>query len=455
MNESESLAQRIALCLPAATFEMDTFCRLVGIEASREIVSAAVEPGVQSRMLINPDFVQRYCQRDEHLFLLVMHEIWHILLGHSRLFPQATLIDNIAFDALINAGLTLQFPAAEYRGFFESINPADKFPNLLLRPPLGWPDNPLYPPDSPRGTCQIMERLYSPATEGGNYAEPLYEEIRDLLRSSSRSIRKPVILLGSHEDQKVAEVMKDPLVKEAVRRVVETWPPPPIPIKGRSSSNRLDSWNQIIGSSSRESQREFARLLRHCLSPRRGSHNLRQWQELEVMSGLGVLPQTRDRLHIARKELGAGELLWQQSLPIKTRINQAARAYVYFDVSGSMVNLLPHLIHLVLPYAARGEIQLYQFSGIVEPLHFADLQSGNLVSSRGTDINCVLEHIFDNQIRTAIILTDGCTGIPRDDYVQMLKLKHIQLHAVLPHESNWREDLVGIAASLTVLPSLD
>ena len=121
LMNSKELSNRIANCLPAGTFELEIFCQLVGIEASREVESAAVQGSLQPRMLINPDFIEKYCRRDEHLFLLVMHELWHILLGHTRLFPRATLIDNIAFDAVINAGLTLQFPEAEYRGFLEEI----------------------------------------------------------------------------------------------------------------------------------------------------------------------------------------------------------------------------------------------------------------------------------------------------------------------------------------------
>ena len=166
MNESEKLAERIALCLPGATFEMEALCQLIGISASREIESAAVAGGERPKMLINLDFVARFCSRDEHLFLLVMHELWHILLAHTRLFPRANLIDNIAFDAVINAGLSIQFPEAEYRGFFEAINLPDVFPNLLLRPPVGWPDQPIYPPDNPLGTRGILERLISRIRKG-------------------------------------------------------------------------------------------------------------------------------------------------------------------------------------------------------------------------------------------------------------------------------------------------
>src|SRR6185295_572630 len=41
-RESEALAQRLVSCLPAASFELETLCRLAGISASREVETAAV-----------------------------------------------------------------------------------------------------------------------------------------------------------------------------------------------------------------------------------------------------------------------------------------------------------------------------------------------------------------------------------------------------------------------------
>src|SRR5437870_1276693 len=127
-RDSEILAERLVSCLPAASFELETLCRLAGISASREVETAAVTCEGRSRLLINPDFVAAHCRRDEHLFLLVMHELWHVILAHTRLWPRPTPNHNIAFDAVINAGLARQHPAPEYRGFFEALNPPDAFP---------------------------------------------------------------------------------------------------------------------------------------------------------------------------------------------------------------------------------------------------------------------------------------------------------------------------------------
>src|SRR5438105_3374123 len=214
-RDSEILAERLVSCLPAASFELETLCRLAGIAASREVETAAVTCEGRSRLLINPDFVAAHCQRDEHLFLLVMHELWHVILAHTRLWPRPTPNHNIAFDAVINAGLARQHPEPEYRGFFETLNPANAFPALLLRPPVGWPSAPLYPRASvPQGTNGLMRRLYPPPGVT-TVAEPLYEELLAVLERSHHDTTgrgtgggggrtgraAPPVLIGDHRDR--------------------------------------------------------------------------------------------------------------------------------------------------------------------------------------------------------------------------------------------------------------
>src|SRR6266550_375739 len=129
----QDLAERLARALPAASYELETLCRVAGIEWSRTIPTAAVTCDDRTRLLVNPDFVAQHCPLDEHLFLLVMHELWHVLLAHTRLYARPTPAHNIAFDAIINAGLARQHPTPEYLVFFEQFNSADEFPALLLR----------------------------------------------------------------------------------------------------------------------------------------------------------------------------------------------------------------------------------------------------------------------------------------------------------------------------------
>ncbi len=101
--------------------------------------TAAVSCERRPVLRINPDFVSARCRTDEHLFMLVMHELYHVLLGHTRLFPRATPAHNLAFDAVINSLLVLQHPARAYTSFFLEIYGGQTGALRLLAPPEGAP----------------------------------------------------------------------------------------------------------------------------------------------------------------------------------------------------------------------------------------------------------------------------------------------------------------------------
>jgi hypothetical protein len=43
-----------------------------------------------------------------------MHELHHVLLGHTKLFQRLSTADNIVFDAVINSLLCRMFPQPAY-----------------------------------------------------------------------------------------------------------------------------------------------------------------------------------------------------------------------------------------------------------------------------------------------------------------------------------------------------
>ncbi len=89
-------------------------------------------------MLVNPEFVAAHCRSDEHLSMLVLHELYHVLLGHTRLYPRVTSAQNWAFDCIINAQLCRLFPQPRFTSFFAQFVAGDGGPGDLLAPPRGW-----------------------------------------------------------------------------------------------------------------------------------------------------------------------------------------------------------------------------------------------------------------------------------------------------------------------------
>jgi hypothetical protein len=450
--ETSRIIRRLLASLPAASFEMEAFSRLAGIVASRRIPTAAVECTSRPRLLINPDFVAKYCARDEHLFLLVMHELWHILLAHTSLYSRVTKAHNIAFDAIINSTLSRLFSTAPYQGFFDVLNPADQFPHMLLRPPEGWPDKPLYRDDvGPVGTARVMRQLYPPG--GNNLVHPHYSEILALIRQDmkDRGIPENVILLGDHDGKPDYDA---PFLGDMMNEMLERWP-----------SHVLDYLPNQTGSPWRINRQPtvqlvrqtFASILRRVCDAANQQQYLRQRTPLPTPGGRGVLPNAADRLRPARRQLGIESLLWEQATPRNTRTMMPhAASFIYLDVSGSMGSMLPYLVDLLLPFMARGQAQVYQFSTCVAPLSLHDLKQNQLHTSGGTAIRCVTEHLMEHlrRVRRVLILTDGFTGHPAPDHLQRLQEAQTRVHVVLPAESHNQRDLSALAASMTILPPL-
>lgn len=460
--ESHALVERLLNCVQAATFEMETLCRLAGIRATRDVPTAAVEVGFRSRMLINPDFVKKYCVRDEHFFLLVMHELYHIILAHTQLYPRPTLAHNIAFDAIINAGLMRQFIRPEYRGFFEALYKPDEFPGNLLRPPEGWPYSPQYPQiDDPPGATEMIMRLYPPAPFG-RWQPPLYEDILNLLKKhiQEKIARGEVIpvpfMLGDHDDDNSdGKAIEDEFFGDVVRRVAEKWPPAPFMSRQRGSGDNMNEYLTGVGNPADEARRVFTVILQRALTNRDGNQLRRARTPITGITGMGVMPNARDRFAPARTKLKVQGLLWYQPGIVRARsIAVKSRAHVYLDVSGSMNSLLPHLLGLMIPYVKRGDASVFQFSTKVESMKLDELKAGKIRSTQGTDIACVMKHILetDPAVHRVLILTDGYTGAPHPETIRQLKERHIQVYVVLPTGNTNRDDLKAIAKSMTVLP---
>ncbi len=457
-REAAHITRRLIGCLPASQFEMQTLTRLAGVIATRDVPTASVECKRRPRMLINPDFVRENCERDEHLFLLVMHELWHVLLAHTRMYPFSTPAHNIAFDAIINAGLMSKFSTPEYMGFFDKLYKADEFPFCLLRPPEGWPWNPVYPDVGPPGTQQIMERLYPRNNFRPFFGQkPLYEEILRLLMNSGMDLQMvPVMLLGNHDDQPRnpdGSPVNDPFMKDALKDMMKKWSP--IRIDGRGYGGDMSEWQVEIGPDYSNARRTFSDVLKKVLGKQRGRDYRRAPMPIRTTGGSGVMPNPRDRMKNARRKLGVDSLLYSQPTNVKARVpERPALAHVYLDVSGSMADLLPHMLSLLVPYAMKRQAAIYQFSTEVTSLSTGDLRTGKMTTTGGTNINCVLEHIIEHEekVQKAIILTDGEVGAPQNQLAAQFDSMQIVMHAVLPSGCRMHYRSAPLMRSIVELP---
>jgi hypothetical protein len=478
---ARAIRLRILNVLPAATYQMEKFLQLSDVVIDDRSETAAVEVGPQPRLHLNAAFVARHCRKDEHLLMLIMHELYHIILGHTRLFPRLTKAHNIVFDAIINAMLCRQFREPQYVSFFEQVNRSRKFPARLLRPPSGWLKGRMrIVPSASAAERKVMNLLYASPALSATYHE-VFELLKEDLESQSMaapdgagapgpSKKEPgdePVLLGDHSGAKgegaLDEVAsKDGVVKEVLRGMTRDWPP-----EARENLQRgagVDPLKLLLPKP-RSPRTEFLVALKRLLSKvgvlRPGAGAAYAWKRLSSAQEFSsVLPNWRDRHAFSREALnGDAPLDYKDEVhrprPRWTPQNQS---HVYIDVSGSMAECLPWLVAALDSLQRRGVCRLFAFSTVVDPVRKGALAEGRVRTTLGTNIACVFEHLLGlppgNTPRRAVILTDGYTGTPAEEMAQGVKKRGCELHVGLVGPIADEETLSPYAKVMERLPKL-
>jgi hypothetical protein len=464
-TNAPALGQRILNVLPAATYQMDRFLQLVDVVVSDRSETACVEVGPQPKLHVNAQFVDKYCQRDEHLLMLVLHELYHVILGHTTLFPRLTPAQNIVFDAVINALLCHQFREPQYLGFFRRINSWSHFPGRLLRPPPGWPAKPKsLPPAASKQERVVVELLY-----GAKPETVTYQEILALLEGKLTEEQDgPFVLLGDHsgpckDSTADGGAVTDELFKEILQRVTADWPEQ----SGLGPQNGAGgSLADFLMPKAKSPRAEFVVALKRLLSRAGVLHPLARtaygWKDRPTMQEyVSVLPNWRDR-HAYSKELlfGAAPLLYRsERLSRRRQWTPQDISHVYFDVSGSMHDAIPWLVGAMEPLHRKGLCELFVFSTVVDTVKRGKLTIGRLENTGGTDINCVLKHVLEfpakKTPRKIVVLTDGYTGVPNPKLIKGMESRKVQLYVGLTATGAWSEVyLKPYAIHIERLPNL-
>ncbi len=404
-----ALAERILDAFPSGQYGLAALLRLLEIVETNEVPSAAVEVALQPRMKINPDFAAKHAETPEKLLMLVMHELHHVLLGHTKLFKRVTLADNIVFDAVINALLCSMFPQPEYIGFFTGQNSDEHFPGCLLRRRRldsrqesgtpGWTPR-REPPHKWAYTA-----LYSET--GADYYD-LFEALRTELKVTDRA----PALVGNHEGLAV-DLEPCPGLFEAVREIVERWPQPPNPIAGRSLSEILREEQHLPKRIA--SNRQILRSLIRKVARAGIGTNDSGWTDCETYTPVIGF----DRRSLVMTALGRPPLLYRHMTIGRGRAGLEP-VHIYLDVSGSIGDLKGALYGAVLDCRELVKPPIHLFSTKINEISFKELQQGICKTTGGTDIGCVAAHIAKHRVRRAVLLTDGFVGRARGSHEQAL-----------------------------------
>lgn len=517
-TDASAIRTRLFNVVPAASFQLERMLSLVDVVLTDAVSSAAVECSRTPRMLLNPQFLERYCQSDGHLLMLVLHELQHVILGHTRLFPRATWANNLAFDAVINAMLCRQFPSEA--DFFRNTNGWDTFPARLLRPAPGWPHEPQpLPADASDGERRVHALLYGnrqqqvtyhevfkllvtelkqrdahadldaagqtgPGSSGGSQQGPVDSEGGDKGAGDSggggksngggdgggnisgQSGNGEVVLLGDHggtrgEGQFDEAAVRDETFQAVLRRIVEGWPPPDQRLAGRDTGRDQPGWTlDATATPEATLRRAVKRLLaRAGVTAGTARGRRRRMNETTPTVVHTVVPQGRDRrAHAWHRLYGSAPVLWRGSTATVRRLNRPNPVpHVYLDVSGSMHAALPPLAAVLRKPVRDDALRLFVFSTVVDEARPGDLSGQRFENTGGTDIRCVLTHLAAMPARERprrVVLLT-------DGYVGsvdpgVLELLHVSLY--VGHYPIFGpqslNDLKGVATFVEVLPVL-
>jgi hypothetical protein len=433
------LTEIILDAFPSGSYALAGLLRLMDIVETDRVPTAAVECRVQPRMLINPVFVQEHAQTPEKLMMLVMHELHHVLLGHTTLFPRNTRVQNFVFDAVINGIVCRMFSRAEYTAFFSDYYSAERFPECLLRPPPRWPaasskDSINYLPalagmDKAQSSriIEVHAALYSDC--GASYAE-VFNLLPKLLlqrgKTGSENHNEAqeidiagIPLLGEHSEQTIADGQLEqhsPLLFDIVRELVEQWPQPPDPIKGRSLADILKTTQ--VKPAKVPSNRGILRALIRQVAGQRGSGHIRQMREVQT-PGTSPLPALSRKTAVLQA-LGVEPLLYPHSVQWRRREPSGEQVHIYLDVSGSMEHIIKALYGAVLDCQAWVYPKVHLFSTKIADISLPELKLGKCISTGGTDIACVAEHMAQHKVSRALLMTDGWVGKPKGQHFETL-----------------------------------
>ena len=450
------LGVRILDAFPSGSYSLSALLRLMDIVETDAVPTAAIECRVQPRLLINPAFVERHAATPEKLLMLVMHELHHVLLGHTTLFPRPTPVHNFVFDAVINGVVCRMFPRPAYTAFFRDYYSPERFPECLLAPPPGWPGRrtrvapglKMVPVEVRWRAREVHSALYS---KGG----ASYSEVYDLLPKLIAEIGQDptglvgsVPLLGEHGDEEQQQLEDgSPVLFDVVRGVVERWPQPPDPIRGRSMADILTEAR--VAAAPAPSNRALLRKLIRKIADVGAGGVLRVSldERVEVPTPIPSLA----RRSLVLQALGQRPLLHPGTVTWRRRAPAGARVHVYLDVSGSMSGVLGPLYGAILDCAALVEPTVHLFSTQIVDISLAELRAGKCVGTGGTGIDCVAEHIAKHRVKRALLVTDGWVGVPTGRHHGTLARTHLAV-AYLGGNTN-EDDLRAVARHTCTLDS--
>lgn len=395
--------------------------RITNRRFTEEVPTLAITLSESPELLINLRFVNRYCQTDEHVKALLLHEFMHVILGHTMRFRSVTRAQNIALDAVINALISRQFGPA-YGAMFERYYASSTGLMSILRPTTEveradierrsteWVAKMLADKNSDIDPHMMrvdvrteLERVRDGLYAGHLVADDILELADTIAEVGGFDLNVQRFLIGNHNEFGIPPGSRiSGAVEDALRQMSGTsiWRSPGDYGAGQTTDLSVIGQQQ---KSINHWKAQALKALREAVIP---DHGRLKSAPPDGSYSLPVLTAS-DRRAFLRTS-------WSDLIPDARHRSPIplpnGAANVYLDVSGSMRSEMALIITLINRVRHAIRMPLWAFSDSVQP---AEIRQGRLITktSWGTSIRCVLEHVAETKPKNAVIITDGYVGV--------------------------------------------
>jgi len=362
--------------------------KVLDLQFTRAVPTLAVTCSDRPLLLVNLDFVRQHCQTDREVAAVIVHELLHVVMLHTRASRPITAAENIAFDAVINA-IIHRSMGSDASSMMQRYYAQDRGWTRLLRPPLPNELQAMQP--TPADT--VWSRLYNGTVTSADVLELLHRFHPQLLRP----------LLGNHDAdlKRAGSDAARRLLAEAIDVNLPAVAPSLNPkCGGRKYGDRATQRAFEMHAKRLKIQRwqreTHAILMRHLTAGGSATMSAQSAVTLPTLSPADHRASLQAR--------------WSPILPQATwlleRKERAGSALVYLDASGSMSPELPLILAVLSQLSQHIQQPFWAFSTVVSP---ATIRGGRLqtTSTGGTSLACVLRHVAEQRPAAAVVITDG------------------------------------------------
>jgi len=360
-----------------------------------EVGSACIDE--QGTLIYDPRFLKQYAVGEPELFALIMHELMHPLFAHYR-YGSGEL-ENIACDAIINAGITAIFPEQSNDGaLFKNIYNSSGL-EMILRPDCDNVSN--------RYT-DLYKNLYHPEENTELTTGNVLLALKVLLPSKKQKVEN-ILLLGNHEDGEGSTTLS-PETIEQIGHELEKH------ISSSERSGKSSILKDLIVDVIHSRYTLKRELLQHFTTRQKiNSFTVRSGSFTRRVSPIPIQLSKGDMVKVAA---GCYPLYYHnQIIDPKTKTQGLA---LYLDVSGSVNEYLPTIISILRRFSHEIR-EVYQFSNKVVKTNLNQLCKGHITTTMGTDFDCVARSILEHNYEKAIVITDGYAKLNSDHREKLLQ----------------------------------